>query len=269
MKVQSFFSKHPVFTYEEFDKFLSHEGEKSDRTTESFINYHIRANNIIRIRRGLFASVKATTANILDMIDPYLIAGRLTPDVSLAYHTALEFHGKAHSIHSVFYILTNRAIRNFSHNDCEFKFVKHPKSVREKKRENYGILDMDRMGLTVRVTGYERLLVDMFDRLDLSGGWEEVWLSMESVEYFNLDTVLEYTSILGNSTTTAKVGYFLDQHKETLMVDDSVLNDLKSRRPQKPHYIIRKSTGKLVSEWNLVIPENLLALSRRGLNDIT
>lgn len=35
-------------------------------------------------------------------VDPYLVAGKMTADSTLAYHTALEFHGKAHSMHPGF-----------------------------------------------------------------------------------------------------------------------------------------------------------------------
>lgn len=259
VKVQKFFAKHPVFNYDEFTDFLVTEGERNHRATESFLNYHIRSGNVIRIRRGLFATVPIGAEGETHQVDPYLIAGRMTPDAALAYHTALEFHGKAHSVHRIFRFFTDRIIRSFSFNGNEFHGIKHPKALREKQREDFGILEMERMGLPIRVASYERLLVDMFDRLDLAGGWEETWHSMESIEFFNLDKVVEYTLFLGNSTTISKVGFFLAEHRETLMVEDDVLNLLKSHRPRQPHYLKRGAPGRLISAWNLVVPDNLLA----------
>ena len=32
-------------------------------------------------------------------VDPYLVAAKMTEDAVLAYHTALEFHGRAYSVH--------------------------------------------------------------------------------------------------------------------------------------------------------------------------
>ena len=31
-------------------------------------------------------------------VDPYLVAAKMTEDAALAYHTALEFHGRAYSV---------------------------------------------------------------------------------------------------------------------------------------------------------------------------
>jgi hypothetical protein len=46
--------------------------------------------------------------------------------------------------------------------------------------------------MELRVAGLERTLVDVLDRPDLSGSWEEIWRSLESVEFFDLDKVVEY-----------------------------------------------------------------------------
>ena len=81
--------------------------------------------------------------------------------------------------------------------------------------------------------------MDVLDRPDLGGGWEEIWRSLEMVEFFDLDVVIEYTLLLENATTAAKVGFFLEQHKEALMVEASHLDPLRARRPLKPHYLMR------------------------------
>ena len=41
-------------------------------------------------------------------VDPYLVAAKMTEDAVLAYHTALEFHGRANSVHwSLVYVSGN------------------------------------------------------------------------------------------------------------------------------------------------------------------
>lgn len=55
-----------------------------------------------------------------------------------------------------------------------------------------------------------------------------VWRSLESVEFFDLDHVIEYTLLLNNATTTAKVGFYLQQHRETLMVEELHLARLRA-----------------------------------------
>ena len=62
--------------------------------------------------------------------------------------------------------------------------------------------------------------------------------------------------LLDNSTTASKVGFFLDQRREDLMVDERHLGALREMRPRQPHYLDRnrRDTGSLVAEWNLVVP---------------
>ncbi len=103
--------------------------------------------------------------------------------------------------------------------------------------------------------------MDMLHRPDLSGGWEEIWRSAESVEYYDIQQVVEYALLLQNATTAAKVGFFLEQHNEKLQVDDRQLDRLREIRSSQPHYMDRGSSGSLVSNWNLIVPEQILARS--------
>ena len=102
----------------------------------------------------------------------------------------------------------------------------------------------------------ERTLVDVLDRPDLGGGWEEVWRSLESVAYFDLAAVVEYARLLGSATTAAKVGFFLEQHRDMLMVDARHLDQLRDYAPRQPHYMDRgeSSKGVMVKGWNLIVP---------------
>ncbi len=45
--------------------------------------------------------------------------------------------------------------------------------------------------------------MDVLDRPDLGGGWEEIWRSLEMVEFFDLDVVIKYTLLLENAPTSS------------------------------------------------------------------
>jgi predicted transcriptional regulator of viral defense system len=215
------------------------------------------------VRRGLFASVPPGASPKNSPVDPYLVAAKLTDDATLAYHTALEFHGKAYSVHQQFLYLTEQAARPLRFRSQQFRAVSLPKVLKEKKKEPFGVVVADRLCLDVRVTGLERTLVEVLDRPDLEGGWEEIWRSLESVEFFDLDQVVKYALLLGNATTIAKVGLYLEQHRAPLMVTDSHLKCLRSHRPAKAHYLQRglREPGRFVSGWNLVVPDTVLTRS--------
>jgi len=141
--------------------------------------------------------------------------------------------------------------------------VAFPKRLQEKGKESFAVDIVDRSGIDVRVTSLERTLVDVLDRPVLGGGWEEIWRSLDSVEFFDLDRVVEYTLLLGNATTTAKVGFYLAQRQQELMVTEKHLALLRDHRPRKPHYLDRhgRKSGRLVPEWNLVVPIQVMERS--------
>jgi predicted transcriptional regulator of viral defense system len=258
-----FFATHPVFTADEFGDFLESRGSSSPSTRKTLLTRREKAGELLRIRRGLYATVPVGVNPADAPIDPYLVASRMVSDAVLGYHTALEFHGKAHSVFEVFQFLTGRAARPVFFRSYRFDPVLFPKPLRNHKSETFGVTLANRGGLELRVTNLDRTLVDILDRPDLGGGWEEIWRSLESIEFFALEEVVEYALLLDNSTTIAKVGFFLDQHRDALMVGDEQLRRLREHRPKKPHYLSRNNEGpaRLVSDWNLVVPESILRRS--------
>ena len=121
--------------------------------------------------------------------------------------------------------------------------MRFPKKLAASANQLFAVKEADRAGLSVRVTSLEHTLVDVLDRPDPGGRWKEIWRSLEMVEFFDLDVVIEYTLLLENATTAAKVGFFLEQHKEALMVEVSHLESLRAYRPRKPHYLVRGQRG--------------------------
>jgi hypothetical protein len=80
MKLRAFFRNHPVFTVEDFAGFLSSDGMHNLRTQESLLAYHVKAGNIVRVRRGLYASVPAGASAETYPVDPFLLAARMAKD---------------------------------------------------------------------------------------------------------------------------------------------------------------------------------------------
>ena len=82
----------------------------------------------------------------------------------------------------------------------------------------------------------------------------------KSLEFFDLDQVIAYVLFLQNATTAAKVGFFLEQHKEALLIEDDHLEPLRRLRPHQPHYFMRgkRHDCRYIRDWNLMIPKEIL-----------
>lgn len=256
----SFLHTHPVFTVEEFDLHLESHGEPGERTRERLLDYYQNARRIVRVRRGLYVTVPHEGDPDQHMVDSYLIASRVTPDAVVAYHSALSFFDRAYSVRSEVTYAAARPRAPFSFAGTMYRGTRFPTALLEADQEHFAVRTRDRDGLPVRVTSLERTLVDVLDRPNLAGSWEEIWRSLTAVEFFDLEVVLDYVRLLHNATTAAKVGFFLEQHAEALMVDEAHLKALRALRPSHVHYLERgqREGGRLISEWNLIVPEEIV-----------
>jgi len=256
-----FFDQHSVFTHREFVSAHTATG-RSANTSNTLLRKHIAAGRILRVRRGLYAAVLRGADPKTAPVDPYLLATALADDAVVAYHAALQFHGKAHSMSRRYHYLTCHRARPFSFRGSDFVPVRMPAPLRELPDLGGGIHEQRHAGGTVRVTTLERALVDVFDAPDKGAGWEEVWRSLELVEFFDPDAVFDYARKLDSAVAAARVGLFLEQRSKELMVEDTHLDRLVELAPRQPRYFDpSRPPGKLVPRWNLVVPEQILSRS--------
>lgn len=269
-QTEAFFGTHAVFTAEEFGAFLAaRSGKRAEgaggvrlAARQTLLRHHEGRGRIRRVRRGLYAAVPFGVADPeAAPVDAFLVASRLTDDAVLAYHTALAFHGVAHSVREERVVLSaHRAARPLRFQGVTYRAALPPSALPPGEALSLGVETAERQGLTLRVTGMERTLVDALDRPALSGGWEEVWLSLTGLEtYLDTELVLRYTLALGEATVAAKVGCYLESGRERLGVPGRVLDELRARVPRHPHYAERgrRAGARLVPGWNLLVPAHL------------
>lgn len=194
-------------------------------------------------------------------VNPFLIAAKLADDSVISHHSALAYFGLAQSIrHTVLFTTKNKDIEEFDLQGNTYRSVLTKKALVVHKQENILVSTVDCQGLQIKVTENERSLVDCLDRLDLSGGAEEIWRSLEGLPYVNAKKIIDYAILIGNASLIAKVGYYLDTNKERLMISQKHLNRLQDLRPKSACYMFRSNrTGRLVKPWNLIVPESIIA----------
>ena len=183
LKALDYFAQAPVFTHEEFVSARAGKG-RSVHTANNILAHHVGAGHVLRVRRGVYATVPRGVSPDAAVVDPYLLATRLTANAVVAYHAALQFHGKAYSVSNRFAYLTRQRARKFAFRGAEFVPVLLPVSLRSLPDAGGGVVELRHAGGTARVTTLERTLVDVLDAPEHGGGWEELWRSLESVEFF-------------------------------------------------------------------------------------
>lgn len=255
MRPLDFVRRHPVFTHAEFVAAHLAGGDRSRRTSDGLLAGYVRSGRVIRVRRGLYASVPEGTPPTAHAVDPFLLATKLTDDAAVAYHAALQFHGKAATLWRRYHFLTVEHTRRFLYDDEEFVPVRVPAALRSADDLGGGVESVRHAGGVVRVTTLERTLVDILDAPEKAGGWEEVRRSLELVEYIELDAVVDHVLRRGSALAAARVGLYLELNRERWMVDKNYLDALQEKAPRQPRYLdASRESGHLVARWNLVVP---------------
>lgn len=260
MTIRKFLYTHSIFRFDEFKDWKLKQGSLKAASLHSSINYYISKGILKRLRRELFSVIPPNETSDTVSFDPYLIAGKVTSDCVLAYHTALELHGVAYSSFEQFTFLTSQKVKPFEIDGQWFQPVLIPNNA---AIANIGIQDINRQGMTIKITNLSRTYVDIIDRPDLCGGWEEVCRSINSIATLNTEELLNYCLTKNNSTLIAKIGYFLEQREGVFSVSNDILEQLQKRRPLSTQYMgdRKKEKHKFIKKWNLMVPISVLQQS--------
>ncbi len=260
MKIEQFFYEHPVFRHEEFAACKAKKGDIKAASVNTALRYYAKTGKIKPIRRKLYAVIPPNQSPDTVTIDPYLIAGKATDDAILGYHTALELMGLAYSSFGQFTYITTQKSKPFEFQGQWFQSVAQPISLQKKQKTLVDIEHIDRQGLPLDVTNPARTFVDVLDRVELCGGWEEVCRSIQLFAILNINEVIEYCLCLDNLRLNATVGYFLSQRKSAFAVSEKQLKPLLNALPKIPQYASNKTHEKfqLVNPWNILLPVSVI-----------
>ena len=264
-KTASFLSAHPVFTRAEFAAAFGHPASAANVT--SLLRHHLRAGNIKRVSREVFAAVPAHLSADRMVIDRFAAASKLRTDGVLGFHSALELHGIAYSeFNEVQLISAGRTeLVELPFGAC--RFVTPPKPLLAARKADYLTTTMDRQGVAVRVTAVERSLVDVLHRPDLAGGVEEVLKSLDLVRYLDPAKVADYVELLDNRSIASVSGWWLETRRAALGVTDEVLARLRARLPRSKHYALGAEPGHavLVEPWRVLLPPQAVDAAFEGV----
>lgn len=264
-KTASFLSAHPVFTRAEFAAAFGHPPSAANVT--SLLRHHLRAGNIKRVSREVFAAVPAHLAAGRMVIDRFAAASKLRHDGVLGFHSALELHGIAYSeFNEVQLISAGRTeLVDLPFGAC--RFVAPPKAMVVAGRVDCLTMTMDRQGVVIRLTTAERTVVDVLHRPDLAGGVEEVLQSLELVRYLDPAKVADYVELLDNRSLASVAGWWLEKRRSALAVTDDVLARLRARLPRSKHYALGAEPGRavLVEPWRVLLPPHAVDAAFEGV----
>ena len=256
-----FFSANPVFRRPEYAAAVGRQPE--DKVVTAMLAQHLKAGNIRRIARGVFASVPKHADAATWSVDRFLAASRLRLGGTIAYHSALELHGYAYTEGHDVQVIAKGEPGMFEAVGLACRFIRPPRGFAPPD----GATAVDRLGQEVRVTTVERTIADLFDRYDLAGGAEELFNSLDLVVRIDALALVRYMRALGKATAAGAMGFWLEREQKRLGIPDAALEELRALMPAQSRYALgaKSGEGKTARDWNVILPVDVLERRFEGL----
>lgn len=252
MKTAVFLATHPVFSLSTAEKLLPGHVRKK-------IAHAVKTGKVVRLRRGLFATVPPGTEPRKVVPNRYLTMAEARPGVVLTGHSALELLGLAHSEWNVCSAYGASRRSPFKVAGVTYKVVGHPAPLAG-RFELMGVETRSLQGLPVRHLGAERCLVDGFDRPRLFGGIVELVKSLDGLRLLDFDLLESLLDRFESKTLFGAVGWFLERNQRDLFTSPELLKRLEARSPRGSHYLVRRSgTSVWAKRWGVLVPIELVS----------
>ena len=247
----NFLKTHQVFNTDEWEHYCSLSGHHSRNQLAKLT----RSDKIRKIRNSLYSVVPEGVER--DFTPPALLtAAKLTPDAVLGYRSALSFYGMSRNAYSSHTFLSQHRIKPCRVNDTLFQPCLPPKTLSD---NTAFVIEQKMWNTPVKVVTKERLLVDLFDRMELSGGWEDITNAFMYETDLDWKKLLAYVKMLNHPATTARLGFMLEKFQDTMQVPEETLKALEKLTPKTPEHFYRSNRkGRFVKRWNLYVPEDMI-----------
>ena len=227
---------------------------KDENAAKEILRRYKKQGLISHVRRDLY--VATDLASKLSIASKFEIASHITPSSYLSYHAALEYHGIAHQVFFELYVSSKELFNNFDYDGISYTFCKSQTEI--------GIVNPLTDSL-IRVTDLERTVLDCINRIDLSGGLEELIECFALITYINENMLLSYLHHFDKQFLYQKTGFILGYFQKEMKLSDTFFATCKSKIGKSTRYLTdNHESDTYFKEWRLCAPRNILSFLEQG-----
>jgi predicted transcriptional regulator of viral defense system len=237
------------FTTREASKFV-----RNESTRKSMLKQLMNSGQIVHVRKGLYEVVPLEqVGKEKSVADKFLLARKVASPYCLVYHSALEIQGFANTaLYKIVSVASPNQFRNFEYEGVTYRWIPR-KNLDGNEKTVWSTAQ-------IVVSDRERTILDCIDRIDLAGGFEEVFKSLSSMANVNLGRLFRYAKEERKKVLFHKLGLFMSfqQIRESWHVTDENLKLIKRNISPRIYYFeTSRGKGKLVKEWNIIVPKRM------------
>jgi len=149
-----------------------------------------------------------------------------------------------------FYISTIRPIRKITYHGN----VIRPVTLIQKRF--FGFREMKYENETVMASDLERTVVDVVNRPEYAGGYEEILRCMLDVEKLNWQRLLIYIDKMEEKILVNRIGYMFELLRKQVRTPDFFLKSLQKRISENI-YSFEQRSGTFNRKWRIIVDERL------------
>ncbi|NMA93013.1 MAG: transcriptional regulator [Firmicutes bacterium] len=208
-----------------------------------------------KIRNNMYSTVNPSTDSIV--ASKYQIACAINNFAYLTHHTAFEFYGLANQVYYEVYVASKPRFKDFDFEGITYRRVA--------PRINLGVVE-PRTTQGVRVTDLERTVIDSIKDFEKIGGFEELMNCLSLVNDLDEVKLRAYLDAYRVQALYQRAGYLLDYFREEMRLSQEFIEYCKNRVGKSTAYLLEeaKHRGVYVKEWQLIVPEGLIAGEHGG-----
>jgi len=257
LTVGEFLALHPVFSLEEFA--LSHGKGEALGAARNQLKYYLRRGRVKPVARGIYAAVPPGVDPEGHLPDRYLVGATARPGGLFCYHAALELLGAGHSLWNECTLHCTARRSPITIGLLRVLFLRTPTAIRRAGVESLGVREIEHEGRRLRLTGPERTLVEGFRRPHRVGGLDELAEAASGFAMLDFGILQDVLAAYDERATWAAVGWFVETWSDQWLPPREFIERCLAERPRRNQFLLRDHRrGRLLSRWNLIVPEALL-----------
>jgi predicted transcriptional regulator of viral defense system len=213
-------------------------------------------NLISQIRRDMYVvndlATKATVANKFE------IGSNINSSSYISHHAALEYYGWANQVFYTIYVSSDEKVKEFDYDGITYSC--------HKSKSKLGVVE-PKFDTMVRVTDVERTVADCLNRIDLTGGLEELIYAFTLITRIDEQKLKTYLDDFRKPALYQRAGFILEYFQKELKLSDVFFEYCRSKIGKSTRYLTdNQESDTYFKEWRLVAPENILSFLEQGGN---
>ncbi len=190
--------------------------------------------------------------------DPILVGKHLANPYFFSYYSALYLHGLSQQPATHFYLSTTNHLQKVDYHGLVF----YPVTLTKKRF--FGFDEIKYREENVFVSDLERTIVDVMNRPEYAGGYEEIIRSFQDVEKVEWKRLLKYLDTMGEKILFNRTGFIFDMLGKFVDTPDWVLKELEKRLSDNIYYFEKNRKGSYVKKWKIIVDRRLENVVKGG-----